>query len=85
MLFKVTLFVMVIELVAPVSLPIIVNCVAAIFCPAVTPTFTLTATRVLLFGASSSPKKNGVVAPTEPPPELSTVILQTDWSCNINV
>ena len=47
--------------------------------------FTELATKVLLFGASSSPKKKGVVAPTPPPAPSFTSIEQTDWSCNIKV
>ena len=74
------------EVVAPVSLPIIVNCVAfCTFTGEPTPMFTELATKVLLFGASSSPKKKGTVAPTPLPAPSFTFIEQTDWSCNIKV
>ena len=47
--------------------------------------FTDLATNVLLLGTSSSPKKNGVVAPTPLPAPSFIVIVHTDWSCNIKV
>ena len=67
------MFVTVIDVVAPVSFPTIVNCVdfPVVVTFAVngkTPILTVAATIVLLFGTSSSPKKNGVVAPAPPAP-----------------
>ena len=86
------MLVTVIDLVAPVSFPTMVNCVDL---PADvefsadkgnTPILTVEATRVLLLGTSSSPKKNGVVAPAPVvPAACPTFILTTLWSCKINV
>ena len=82
----VRLFVIVIVDVAPVSLPITVNWVDFAVLSVILSINTDIWARVALLSTSSSPKKNGVVAPGAlSPAPVETFILTTDLLCSINV